>query len=97
MTIVEAYSFGTPVIGSNMGGIPEIIKEGATGFVYQHDKIESLIYTINTAVNISNDAYFQMTQMTQNFYEKNFSDKEYANKLLKFYGEVIEDFKMRNA
>lgn len=93
MTIVEAYSFGTPVIGSNMGGIPEIIKEGATGFVYQHDKIESLIYAINSAVKISNDAYFQMTKMAQNFYDKNFSDKEYANKLLKFYGEVIEDFK----
>ena len=92
MTIVEAYSFGTPVIGSNMGGIPEIIKEGATGFVYQHDKTDSLIYAINAADKISNDAYFQMTKMAQNFYEKYFSDKEYANKLLKFYGEVIDIF-----
>ena len=90
MTIVEAYSFGTPVIGSNMGGIPEIIKEGATGFVYQHDKIESLLYAINTAVKISNDAYFQMTKMAKNFYEQNFSDIEYANKLLEFYGDVID-------
>ena len=31
--IYEAYSFGVPVIGTNRGGIPEIIDIGKTGFV----------------------------------------------------------------
>lgn len=31
--IVEAMATGTPVIGSNVGGIPEIVKDGATGFL----------------------------------------------------------------
>lgn len=93
MAIVESYSLGTPVIGSDLGGIPEIIKEGATGFVFKHESMESLLHAIYSANEISKQAYFQMTKMAQNFFEKNFSDKEYANKLLKFYGEVIENFK----
>jgi len=32
MTIVEAYSVGTPVIGSNFGNIGNLIEEGKTGF-----------------------------------------------------------------
>ena len=32
--VFEAYSQGVPVIGSDCGGIPESIDDGATGFVY---------------------------------------------------------------
>jgi len=32
--IYEAYSYGVPVIGSDRGGIPEIIDTGKTGFVF---------------------------------------------------------------
>lgn len=92
MTIVEAYSLGTPVIGADMGGIPEIIKEGATGFVFKHDDIDSLKYTIHSANQISNGAYFQMTKSALNFYKQNFSDLEYVRKLLNFYKEVITDY-----
>lgn len=35
--IVEAYSFGIPVIGSNKGGIPELIDVGETGFIFNPD------------------------------------------------------------
>lgn len=33
--ILEAYACGIPVIGSHLGGIPEIIEEGVTGFIFQ--------------------------------------------------------------
>ena len=35
LTILEAYSQGKPVIGSAIGGIPEIIDEGKTGFLFE--------------------------------------------------------------
>lgn len=89
MTIVEAYSFGTPVIGSDLGGIPEIIKDGATGFVFKHGNIESLMHAIRTAGSISNQAYFQMSGNAVRFYEKNFSEKGYAEKLVDFYKKII--------
>lgn len=35
MTILEAFSQGKPVIGSRIGGIPELIKEGETGLLFE--------------------------------------------------------------
>lgn len=89
MTIVEAYSFGTPVIGSDLGGIPEIIKDGATGFVFKHGDTESLSDAIRTAGSVSNQAYSQMSGNTVRFYEQNFSETGYADKLVGFYKEVM--------
>lgn len=33
-TVIEAYANGVPVVGSSRGGLPEIIEEGRTGFVF---------------------------------------------------------------
>lgn len=38
----EAYAHGLPVIGSNRGGISEIIEEGRTGFLFDPDVPETL-------------------------------------------------------
>jgi len=37
-TIIEAYAHGVPVVGSDRGGIPEVIAEGVTGFVFSPDR-----------------------------------------------------------
>lgn len=34
MTILEAYAYGKPVIGSRIGGIPEMIDHGRTGMLF---------------------------------------------------------------
>ena len=89
MTIVEAYSFGIPVIGSDLGGIPEIIKEGATGYVFKHGNTESLLHAIRTADSISKQTYIQMSGHAVRFYEQNFSENGYAEKLIGFYEKVL--------
>ena len=45
--IFEAYAYGVPVIGSNRGGIPEIIEKGNTGFVFDPDRPDTLLTLIN--------------------------------------------------
>jgi len=40
--IMEAYSYGVPVVGSNRGGIPELIEDGQTGFIFDPDKNKDL-------------------------------------------------------
>jgi glycosyltransferase involved in cell wall biosynthesis len=46
-TILEAYAHGVPVIGSNRGGIPELIDIGKTGYVFNPDHPDSVISLID--------------------------------------------------
>lgn len=89
MTIVESYSFGTPVIGSDLGGIPEIIEESKTGYVFNHSSLESLISTIKKSEGLDNEEYKQMSEEAAAFYSVNFSEENYANKLVDFYNSVL--------
>jgi len=40
---LEASTLGLPVIGSRIGGIPEVIEDGATGFLIKPDSVEALV------------------------------------------------------
>jgi len=35
LTVLEAYAYGKPVIASKIGGLPEVVKEGETGFLFE--------------------------------------------------------------
>ncbi|NMQ26770.1 glycosyltransferase [Candidatus Accumulibacter phosphatis] len=40
--ILEAFSLGVPVVASNVGGIPEMIEDGSSGFLFQAGDAEKL-------------------------------------------------------
>lgn len=41
-TVMESQMYGTPVLGSNRGGIPELIQVGKTGDLFEPGNVESL-------------------------------------------------------
>lgn len=45
-SVIESQMYGTPVIGSNIGGIPELIKIGQTGEVFEAKNVGNLKNTI---------------------------------------------------
>lgn len=47
MSVLESIALGTPVIGSDMGGIPELIDVGVTGFVVKSGDAADLAATIS--------------------------------------------------
>jgi glycosyltransferase involved in cell wall biosynthesis len=46
IAFVEAQAAGTPVIGTNVGGIPEVILDGATGLLVPPENPEALAQAI---------------------------------------------------
>ena len=40
--VIESMASGKPVIGSNTGGIPSLIKDGETGFLFEKENISDL-------------------------------------------------------
>ena len=88
MTIVEAFSFGKPVIGANIGGIPELIK--ATGFLFNHGDIQDLQVTISKAMNLNNKDYNQLSINAYTFAKDNFNPKVHYKKLINIYHKTIK-------
>jgi glycosyltransferase involved in cell wall biosynthesis len=89
MAIVEAFSFGKPVIGSRIGGIPELIVEGETGFCFSPGNADQLAEVIKNSSIISEKKYYDMSEASFLFAKKNFSPDSYYNKLIEIYNEVL--------
>ena len=79
-TILEYMSFGLPVLATNVGGIPEAIKNGVNGFLIQKNNQKQLtenIIKLSTNVNlrkkISNsnlkkvEEYFNISSACKNY------------------------------
>lgn len=67
MTIIEAYSVGTPVIGAQIGGIPEIVIDGKTGFQFTSADTKNLRNIILKANKLNNEEYATMSSNTIKF------------------------------
>ena len=89
LTIVEAYSVGKPVIGSNIGGIPELIIEGKTGFLFEMGNSGALEEKIKTAAEMNDSNYLEMSEAAYRFACDKFSEKDHYRDLLKIYRDVI--------
>lgn len=85
-SVMESQMFGTPVIGANIGGIPELIQVGKTGFLFESGDANSLLEGINLLWNDKN----LQEQLHNNCRSLNFDTLDsYCKKLLLLYqGEV---------
>lgn len=94
MTIVEAYSMGVPVIGANIGGIPEIIEEEKTGFLFESGDVNSLFKAIEQSLSLGEEDYQRMKKAARDFAKEHFDSERYKEKLISFYEEVIAGYKV---
>lgn len=93
MAIIESYAEGVPAIGSRIGGIPEIIEEGKTGYTFTPHNYKELAALIKNASNLTKDEYLTMSNNTIEFALKDMSKESYYNKLMPFYKHIIDIYK----
>lgn len=94
MTIIESYTLRTPVIGSNLGGIPEIIDEGRTGYKFESGNADELAKVIDCSNVMGKDEYYSMKENAQKFANEKFGKENYYNKLIALYKKTISDYIM---
>lgn len=88
-SILEAMATGLPVIASNVGGVPEIVLDGITGYIVNPGDDNK---TLSVLINLSVDAHQRnsMGQAGRLFVEKNHSLSILASFLEILYSKVLE-------
>lgn len=80
LSVIESLSLGTPVVGADIGGIPELIEVGKTGLLFEAGNADELTKAINGAFNIK-WIYNQIKEDSI----KRFSADTHYNKLIEIY------------
>lgn len=89
MTIVEAYSVGTPVICSEIGSLQEVVQHEVTGFHFQHDNIRDIQRVISEALNYKN--YSSMRKKVIDVFHHNYTEEINYKLLTDIYKSVIKE------
>ena len=88
-TVIESFAMGKPVIGSEIGGIPELVRNNITGYTYPpgdpHDLKEKITLILNDI-----DKCIEMGNNGRKLVESEFSEERHFHKLMKIYESVID-------
>ena len=89
MTVIESLFLGVPVIGSNIGGIPEIVKKDH-GLIFKPGNVSDLKKQIEVALEIPANTYTKMELSAKDFANHKFSEGNHYKKLIKIYNKVLQ-------
>ncbi len=94
LTISEGMLFGKPVIGSDVGGIPEQIKEGHNGFLFTPGDPQQLADALLKLINNEN-LRKSMGEKGKELATRMFTVERGYNDHMKLYGDTLADFRKR--
>ncbi|MCK4223693.1 MAG: glycosyltransferase family 4 protein [candidate division Zixibacteria bacterium] len=94
MSILESFAYGKPVVGSNLGSVPELVEDGRTGLLFEprdeKELAEKIKYLYENPQMVE-----KMGRNARRKVEGNFSAEKYYPKLLQIYEELIQKKKVR--
>jgi glycosyltransferase involved in cell wall biosynthesis len=83
--VIEAMAAGTPVIGSNVGGIPDMVKDGVTGWLVPPGDEVTLADRLRWVLEHPEEAH-EMGYRARVAAEQSFSTNSYVQ----HYDELLE-------
>lgn len=81
MVLVEAFACGTPVLGSDIGNVNDIIKEGINGLHFKHEDPKDIARAVNSI--------FDMVDSTKKVSDDLYSPEANYQELIKIYQDCI--------
>lgn len=87
-SVLETMEIGKPIIGSKIGGIPELVKNDVNGYTYVYNCVDDL--TDKLKILFENDEKVnEFSNNSKKLYKENYSAEAYYNKLMTVYNKYI--------
>lgn len=74
LSLLDAVSYGLPVIGFEIGGIPEMIEDGVNGYLVPHGDRDALIRALKIFASLSAEKHDKMAQASYELSRAKFPD-----------------------
>jgi glycosyltransferase involved in cell wall biosynthesis len=85
---MEAYALERPVIGARIGGIPELVREGETGSLFESGNANSLSQELRRFSNLPTLDIMKMGKAGRAWMAAEFSGPQYVNRLKDLYCRI---------
>lgn len=85
ISILEAYACGKPVIGARIGGIPEMVSEGETGWLFDSGSVDGLTERLAQIQNWPVTEIAVMGQQARRRVEERFNKALYVDRMRSLY------------
>lgn len=83
---LETIAIGKPIVGANIGGIPELIIDEKTGLLFQYDDVSELTMKIEELFN-DNDKAEELGNNAKKFAKEEFNKEKYYDSLMNIYNK----------
>jgi glycosyltransferase involved in cell wall biosynthesis len=87
-SIIESFALGKPVIGANVGGIAELVKDAETGYTFEMGNVEDLREKIKSLVD-DESKIVEMGQKARVYVEREHNPERYYKVLMGVYEKLV--------
>ncbi|WP_244475728.1 glycosyltransferase [Methylobacterium sp. Leaf466] len=88
ISLMEAYALGRPVIGTRIGGIPEMIREDVTGLIVPPNDADALAAAMTRLAAMPAERAAAISRAARTLVEDEFSVERYRSRILSLYADI---------
>lgn len=88
MSVLESFALGTAVVGARIGGIPEMVIEGETGWTFESRNTEELTALLSRLVAMPTENIAQAGRNARHHVATHFNRAGYLQATLALYAEL---------
>ena len=91
-SVIETLCTGKPVIGANIGGIPELVKDNENGFIYKYDDVNELSEKMKILFE-DDKLVKKFSKQAKEIAKEQYSKENYYKKIMNIYDKVLKGVK----
>ena len=88
ISVLEAYALGRPVIGSRIGGIPELVIPEQTGLLAEAGNVDALAEALTRMAGFSRTERSNLGAAGRDWVRREFSPGQYRDRTMQLYASV---------
>ncbi|MCK5833316.1 glycosyltransferase [bacterium] len=88
LTILEAFADGIPVLGANIGGIPEMVRSNVTGLLFESRNSEDLLNKARELFD-NTEKSKKYGENARRISENEYSSESHLHRILKIYMDLL--------